>query len=75
MSGYVAGKLIYWLALLGVLGVLLGTYFVFTKTLSIEHPLRKFLERQNKEGFFLLAQKVAIGLLMFSLLVVVALYG
>ena len=75
MSGYLAGKLIYWVALLGVLGVLLGTYLLFTRALPIEHPLRKFLEEQNKKGFFYLAQKVAIGLLMLSLLVVVILYG
>lgn len=70
-----AGKLIYWLALMGVLGILLGTYIVFTKTLSFEHPLRKFLEGQNKKGIFLLVQKVAIGLLMLTLLVIVVLYG
>jgi hypothetical protein len=75
MSGYLAVKLIYWMALLGVLGVLLGTYLVFTRALSEKHPLRKLLELQNKKGYFLLAQKVAIGLLMLSLLVVVALYG
>ncbi len=75
MSGYMAGKLLYWLALLGALGVLIGTYHVFTKTLPIEHPLRKFLEGQNNKGFFLLAQKIAIALLMLSLLIVMVLYG
>ena len=75
MSGYLGVKLMYWMALLGVLGVILGAYHVFTRALSVEHPLRKFLEEQNNKGFFYLAQKIAIGLLMFSLLVVVILYG
>ena len=75
MSGYLGVKLMYWMALLGVLGVILGAYLVFTRAFSVEHPLRKFLEEQNNKGIFYLAQKIAIGLLMFSLLVVVILYG
>ena len=52
MSGYTAFRLIYWLALLGVLGFLLATYFGFKKILPIEHPIKKFLAEQNKKGFF-----------------------
>lgn len=70
-----AGRLIYWLALLGVLVVILATYVGFTKILSIEHPLRKLLEEQNEKGFFLLAKKLALTLLIISLLVAVVIYG
>jgi hypothetical protein len=75
MSGYTAFRLIYWLALLGVLGFLLATYFGFKKILPIEHPIKKFLAEQNKKGFFLLAKKLSVLLLFSSLIVVVVLYG
>lgn len=75
MSGYLAVRLMYWMALLGVLGVLFGTYLVFTKVLSVEHPLRKFFEKQKEKGIFYFAQKVAVSFLALCLLVIVVKYG
>lgn len=75
MSGYLAMRLMYWMALLGVLGVLLGTYLVLTKTLSTEHPIRRFLEEQKQKGMFYFAQKLAVSLLALWLLAIVVMYG
>jgi hypothetical protein len=75
MSGYLAIRLYYWIALLLVLALLWVAYQALIKLLPAEHPIKKYLLSQTSGGTFSLAQKVAACLMLLCLLGVLVFYG
>lgn len=75
MSGYLAGKLYYWTALLLAFVLFWVAYLVLTNMLSVEHPVRKYLLSQAAAGVFSLLKKVAVCILLAYFLGVLIFYG
>ncbi len=75
MSGYLAGKLYYWTALLLIFALLWIAYLVMINMLPIEHPIRKYLLSQASAGVFSLAKKGVFCLLLVYFLGVLIVYG
>lgn len=75
MSGYLAGKLMYSVLLLLLLGLAWVLFLLLTNLLPAEHPLRKFLLAQTFSTVFPFASMVAIGILLVFFLGALILYG
>ncbi len=75
MSGYLAGKLYYWTALLLVLALLWIGYLVMVNMLPIDNSFRKHLSSQSSAGMFSLAKKGALCLLLAYFFGALILYG